>query len=416
ADSMRERGAVAPCTGNLRQLAYLLSHADLFIGGDTGPMHIASALKVPVVALFGPKDPEQTGPYCSRSVVVTGKADCRPCTRRRCSHVRCMASIRADKVLHAALDVLDGGGECRGREGPIKKPLTWSFQLGRWRGEITTCYSRPEFYRRLCNPDALLSAEGSRLIKPGSSRVATSVPAEAGAPGARLVVKRYHPKARLYGQLGDILAGDRAFNSWRSALKLGRRGVPIPFPVCHMVRGGDWHKEHVLITEEVSDAATLHDWLMADDMSNWRNASAVERTGLMSRVATLIRGLHAAGYFHADLRAKNILLEHRREGATNLYLIDTDRTTWVGWLPPMWRDIFFGLDLRRFASQLKVPVSGADAARFFRCYCDGFVPELHRQRTLRRIVRYPRRHGGSGSRRFTLARTGLAGEREEART
>jgi tRNA A-37 threonylcarbamoyl transferase component Bud32 len=379
-------------------------------------MHIASALKVPVVALFGPKDPEQTGPYCSRSIVVTGKADCSPCTRRRCSHVRCMASIDTHEVLQAALDALDGGGDCRGREGPIKKPLTWRFQLGRWQGEITTCYSRPEFYKRLCNPDALLTAEGSQLIKASSSRDTALVPAEAGAPGTRLVVKRYRPKARLCGQLGDILARDRALNSWRSALRLGRRGIPIPFPVCYMVAGSDWHKEQVLIAEDVSGAVTLYDWLTADDMSNWRNASPAARVGLISRVATLIRGLHASGYYHADLRPKNILIDLGSDSSPrDLYLADTDRTKWVGWLPPMWRDIFFGLDLRRFACKLKVPVSAMDVTRFFRCYCDGFMPERHRQRALRRIVRYPRRRGGFGGRRFRLAPTGLAGEREEVR-
>ncbi|MHC4480634.1 MAG: glycosyltransferase family 9 protein [Planctomycetota bacterium] len=114
---MGERGSLAPRTEDLRQLARLLSGADLFIGSDTGPMHVASALGVPVVALFGPKDPEQTGPYCSRSLVVTGEADCRPCERRRCSHVRCMTSITADEVLAAGLEVLDGGGSCRAPRG-----------------------------------------------------------------------------------------------------------------------------------------------------------------------------------------------------------------------------------------------------------------------------------------------------------
>ncbi len=110
---MQERGMVSPPTNALGELCELLRRADLFIGGDTGPMHIASALGVPVVALFGPKDPLQTGPYCSRSVVVTGQATCRPCTRRRCPHVRCMTSITTDQVTEAALQVLDGGGERR---------------------------------------------------------------------------------------------------------------------------------------------------------------------------------------------------------------------------------------------------------------------------------------------------------------
>ena len=111
------RSALAPPTGSLLQYCELLRRAALFIGSDTGPMHIASALGVPAVALFGPKDPVQTGPYCSRSIVVRGQADCAPCTRRRCSHVRCMTSITAEQVLAAAMDVLDGKGECRADAG-----------------------------------------------------------------------------------------------------------------------------------------------------------------------------------------------------------------------------------------------------------------------------------------------------------
>jgi len=117
AGCMRTPGALAPPIEGLMRYCELLRRVDLFIGSDTGPMHIASALGVPVVALFGPKDPVQTGPYCSRSIVVRGLADCAPCTRRRCSHVRCMASISADRVLRAALEVLDGGGDCRSDAG-----------------------------------------------------------------------------------------------------------------------------------------------------------------------------------------------------------------------------------------------------------------------------------------------------------
>jgi len=123
--AMAERRVFVPPDGGLMGLVELLRRADLFIGSDTGPMHIASALKRPVVALFGPKDPVQTGPYGSRSVVVTADVDCRPCTRRRCRHVRCMLQIDAERVLAAALAVLDGGGQCaaeRRSEGRSPNP------------------------------------------------------------------------------------------------------------------------------------------------------------------------------------------------------------------------------------------------------------------------------------------------------
>jgi heptosyltransferase-1 len=55
---------------SLPDLIALTSHASLFIGGDTGPMHLAAALEIPVVAIFGPTDPARNGPFSTRSVVL----------------------------------------------------------------------------------------------------------------------------------------------------------------------------------------------------------------------------------------------------------------------------------------------------------------------------------------------------------
>jgi lipopolysaccharide heptosyltransferase I len=118
-DHMSERATLVRGEAGLPGLIELLRHADLFIGSDTGPMHMASALKVPVVALFGPKDPVQTGPYCTRGIVVTAPVDCRPCARRRCSHARCMTQITVEQVHRAALDVLDGAGRCPATESRV---------------------------------------------------------------------------------------------------------------------------------------------------------------------------------------------------------------------------------------------------------------------------------------------------------
>ena len=52
------------------ELIALTRRASLFVGGDTGPMHLAAALEVPVVALFGPTRPERNGPYATRSTVL----------------------------------------------------------------------------------------------------------------------------------------------------------------------------------------------------------------------------------------------------------------------------------------------------------------------------------------------------------
>jgi heptosyltransferase-1 len=62
--------AARPVKCSVSQLIALTRRASLFIGGDTGPMHLAAALGVPVVALFGPTRPDRNGPYATRSIVL----------------------------------------------------------------------------------------------------------------------------------------------------------------------------------------------------------------------------------------------------------------------------------------------------------------------------------------------------------
>ncbi len=72
AEAVREAsGNVArPVKCSITELIALTRRASLFVGGDTGPMHLAAALRVPVVALFGPTRPDRNGPYGTRSVVL----------------------------------------------------------------------------------------------------------------------------------------------------------------------------------------------------------------------------------------------------------------------------------------------------------------------------------------------------------
>jgi lipopolysaccharide heptosyltransferase I len=103
---MKEGGFLAPRTLTLGQLTSLIGHSDLFISGDTGPMHIASLLGVPQVAIFGPKDPAIYGPYSENSVAVRKDLECSPCTKRSCDHVTCITSISPEEVFVAAKKLL----------------------------------------------------------------------------------------------------------------------------------------------------------------------------------------------------------------------------------------------------------------------------------------------------------------------
>ncbi len=98
---------------DLVTLAAVLERAKLLLTGDTGPMHLAAALDVPLVAVFGPSDPGRWGPTSDRAVVVRTQLPCSPCNRirrppERCrGHVPdCLAAVSADDVYGAAAHLL----------------------------------------------------------------------------------------------------------------------------------------------------------------------------------------------------------------------------------------------------------------------------------------------------------------------
>ena len=85
---------------SLQQLAYLLSCSQGAIVNDSAIMHLASYLNVPVLAIFGPTDPNQYGPWSSRSRVVTKKMTCLACQNPKSSNDhRCMENIKAEEIF-----------------------------------------------------------------------------------------------------------------------------------------------------------------------------------------------------------------------------------------------------------------------------------------------------------------------------
>jgi heptosyltransferase-2 len=93
---------------SLRELAALIAECDVFVTNDSGPMHMASALYVPVVAIFGSTNPVTTGPFGERHKIITRSMPCSPCLERECpeGHVRCMTEVSADKVFEAVENIL----------------------------------------------------------------------------------------------------------------------------------------------------------------------------------------------------------------------------------------------------------------------------------------------------------------------
>lgn len=87
---------------SMADLPALLSQCHLFLGNDSGAMHVAAAVGLPVVAIFGPTDPEGTGPVTPRASIVQRKPYCSPCFLRRCpTDHRCMTAVTPAVVEEA---------------------------------------------------------------------------------------------------------------------------------------------------------------------------------------------------------------------------------------------------------------------------------------------------------------------------
>lgn len=106
---------------DLPGLAALLSQLRLLVTNDTGPMHLADALGVPTVSVWGPSDPGETAPRWARHLRVSGPGlPCAPCRRNHCprsgrgtmlpdAREECMRLVEAGRVLAAVQTILDGG-------------------------------------------------------------------------------------------------------------------------------------------------------------------------------------------------------------------------------------------------------------------------------------------------------------------
>jgi lipopolysaccharide heptosyltransferase II len=110
---MRAKPVITAGKTTLKQLGALFARSELVVANDSGPMHLAVAMKAKTIALFGPPSPAITGPYGEGRYKVISKNDiCDiPCYDFKCADNRCMAAIKVEDVLKEAAVMLEAG--CR---------------------------------------------------------------------------------------------------------------------------------------------------------------------------------------------------------------------------------------------------------------------------------------------------------------
>jgi len=102
---MKEASILGPKTESLTQLGEVYRRCHLYLGGDTGPMHIASFMGIPAVVIYGPTDPivnEPLGQYRK----VRKEVGCNPCRNRSCKELTCLKAVTVDDVFMAIEEVL----------------------------------------------------------------------------------------------------------------------------------------------------------------------------------------------------------------------------------------------------------------------------------------------------------------------
>ncbi len=107
AAQLSARSLVLSGATTIRELMAAVKRCDVLLTNDTGPMHIASAFQVPVVAIFGPTDWRTTSPFGKAHTIVRQPVDCAPCLLRECpiDH-RCMTRVTVDQVYEATVNQL----------------------------------------------------------------------------------------------------------------------------------------------------------------------------------------------------------------------------------------------------------------------------------------------------------------------
>jgi heptosyltransferase-2 len=182
---LSSRSLVLSGATTIRELMAAVKRCSLLLTNDTGPMHIAAAFQVPVVAIFGPTDWRTTSPFGSAHAIVRQPVDCAPCLLRECpiDH-RCMTRVTVDQVYEAATkQVADLSGVSG--EASLSGP-----------NEIdhTPEISKPSHRNLLDGVTVFLDRDGTLNYDPGYLKIAADLKLLAGVGPALARLKKVGAK------------------------------------------------------------------------------------------------------------------------------------------------------------------------------------------------------------------------------
>ncbi|MGA1980181.1 MAG: lipopolysaccharide heptosyltransferase II [Sedimentisphaerales bacterium] len=344
------------------ELKSLFAAADLVISNDTGPRHIAIALRRKVISLFGPNNPAWTETGYKNEIQIIGDAPCAPCDRPTCkkSEHLCMQAITVEMVCNAAKKLL----ETNQRQPAFKAEQKFT--------EISESFFCDKDYKTglgelgLTSINAVFSFNATQnLTKDNLPKHRSRLRFEINSPPAMLYLKRYDSPPILV-QLGNWLSARRRIScglfDFEPTTKLTAAGINTPKIISYGEQWGIFfEKRSFIITEKIPDAESLERRLPDCFNAPATIENLKLRRNFIARLAAFVKKFHETKYCHRDLYLSHIF--YGDDG--RFYLIDLART----FKPALFVERFRIKDIAQlFYSARRRYFSETDRLRFYLGY------------------------------------------------
>lgn len=305
---------------SLGQLKSLFSLTNLVICNDTGPRHIAIALKRKIITLFGPNDPAWTETGYENEIQIVGNASCAPCTKPVCKMEKhlCMLDISVETVCKTADKLLSGDNIIR-RTIQEFVEISPSFF-------VDADFEQAFHNAGLISFDAVFAFDkGKNLTKNNLAYFRSRIELRIDQSPTTVFLKRYnHPP--ISAQLKNWFAHRKrisfAVAEFEPANRLATIGIYNPKVLAYGQQwAGLFEKKSFIITEKIPNADSLERTLPGFVKSPVISENLKSKQSFIKKLAGFVRKFHRSGYRHRDLYLAHIFYNDNG----SFYLIDLAR-------------------------------------------------------------------------------------------
>ncbi len=375
---------------NLGGLKELIGRCGLMVGNDTGPCHIAAALGVPLVTLFGPTDPRWTATGYAKEIRLREDVPCGPCQEEICREERhlCLENISVNQVHAGAVELLSGGKAVELNNGQPERESA----AGKTGIDAARYYSvfdeqfvplpdgsgliHKDYQELLCSNQldscegVFAFTEGDRLDKPGlGKRERLRLELSDAAGKATVIYLKRFRREGAFNVLGRWLIrrsrASAAVFDFAATMQLAEKGIAVARPIAFGQEQGLLGEiRSFVMIEELPRADALERLLPQGKTAQQQYQMLRDKQLLIREIAQLVRRQHQANLFHRDLYLAHIFLSKDEADNERLNLIDLQRI-----FQPIFRRRRWQVkDLAQLNYSARQFFSRTDGIRFLRKY------------------------------------------------